>query len=366
MSIGRETPPVSLNKLIAGQTSLQKVRMIGGTVTINEPLPRTLTSVILSGLQVFGDGTAFKTFGHLPPSVTEFHCNTLNGPLQEFKFLNEDLKAAFELVFPRLTLESAETLIGATHGICTPGPPNLDELRRVTSITHGMRDDYLNSVNFPVWRQRPSQWHIARILAHAESEQIALREINSRRLRLLRRPSGDAFEMGVDYQFNCLRMVELGLCNGLDIPPSGFSNPRLPLSVIHQLTVVRVHALSVDQFRRLVTANELVCLERIDIVTSTRVNEVLGIIHAHRHNLPRLEQVFIDHRWSGPLGELMYEKLSWNTNLVWTPQVNCFVYHVRNAWPPEQMSTLKVFGMCVLALFAVVFFRIIHDRCAGV
>jgi hypothetical protein len=295
LTMGGGYYPVDLAVMCRRHKSLTSLVVNCGLTRISRPLPATLGNLHLNSLSLNLEDTLLKTFERLPPDIRIFTCTFFTRAGSTIAPLSVgDAEAALRLVVPRVTLKSAETLIGAVlrSDVCF----SQDFVRFVanTCEAHGLRDSYLQWKNLRTFKRDLSSMHAAYIMDHAVSEEAALRIIDDRHWSPDDATFSSSNAMMVSYWHQWRRMLELGLINVMHLAHDLRGNHILPTEAIFNLVTMRVNAVAIDAFRQLVKFNKLVCLEKIELVWHSTVTDVVLLaIHQYRANLPRLEKVVL-------------------------------------------------------------------------
>jgi hypothetical protein len=279
-------------RLFPALTSLTTVNVTIGWQS--NPLPSSLTQLSVDTLDIPIGKTLAGTFSLFPPSLTNFSCKTLDGPTRNGRVALDDLKATFELVCPKFTLESIEGLLVHARRICMPLDirmlPSLGEVAQ----RHGLRDDYFSLENrqvFPLRLGSVDLLHMAHILDCAETEETAVRIISGRRRRL---NGMDDIELDdyPAYVKHWQRLLELGFTNVLEVPSFGLPGmPVLSPQAISNLVRLDLLASSIAVFESIISNNVLASLEEIRLLAYSWVESTLLHIYKHRQNMPNLERI---------------------------------------------------------------------------
>jgi hypothetical protein len=239
--------------------------------------------------------TLLETFKRLPPNLRAFTCFFFTRSSGAVAPLDAgDTEAALRLIIPRLTLKSAEILMGAAMRSSVHFSQDFSRFISGVLESHGLRVGYLQWKNLDTLNWDVSSPQMAHVLDNAVSEEAALRVIKRRCQPPIDTTYSPNNEMSGSYKRHCYRMLELGLTNVLHVPYDLGRLFALSQQSIFNLVTMRIDAIAIDSFKRLVQFNKLVCLEKIEVLWESPVTDVVLLtIHQYRANLPRLEQVVL-------------------------------------------------------------------------
>jgi hypothetical protein len=180
--LSHDSPMIELATLVEHQRGLTTLKVRSGLVTMNFPLPPSLTHLAICHLQMTDGKTAVDTFRNLPLSVRHFTCQSLCDAYDcgSFAATIDDLERAFKSVFPRLSLESVESLLDSANGRAKLWSPEFRDGLKQVCLQHGM-DDYYWSTR--PWRENGRKLDAnlaACILSSTPCELVAMQEIDSR------------------------------------------------------------------------------------------------------------------------------------------------------------------------------------------
>jgi hypothetical protein len=317
---------IDLGAFTDRQKGLTSLKIDGGTSTINCPLPPSLSSLNVACLYITRGKTPLDAFCHCPPSLTRFKCVTMEGPGHRGTDTPLDgIDEAFLYLLPRLTLDSIENLLHATYNPHWDG--NFDAQMKQLCVDRGLYDDYF-SHEVDAGRGQLDASRAALLLHSARTEEIALQHINSRKKQ---RPFMRDDDLWADdlYERYCVRMLELGVTNAINLPEEMKDTHVLSMDAIHQLMVMQVDpAEAVGSMRRVIGNNKLVCLETIEILRGDGLERALRTIHDHRRNLPRLECVTLPGGSTSLVNGKTKILFANDMNLYFEPHRRRFVYRV--------------------------------------
>jgi hypothetical protein len=282
---------IDLGAFTDRQRQLTSLKIKDATSTIDSPLPPKLTSLNVNYLYITQGRTVVETFRHVPPSLTHFRCKVLDGHGRRgpVGLGTDDVYKAFWSLFPRLNLESVESLLGSHHSMVWS--VDFKEKMRQLSIDHELHCNYFE---VPVRKRggRLGANHAATIMKFARTEEVAVRLINGRKRR--REFSRNEESWHMTYRDYCIKMLELGIADSINLPVDLQALDSLSIAAIHQLVNLQIHPTFGERsLTHIVANNTLVCLETIEIIDESWFLNTLLNIHEHRRNLPRLERVII-------------------------------------------------------------------------
>jgi hypothetical protein len=312
------------------QTNLTSLGFRYCVTRITQPLPSSLTCIMLDTLDVPIGCTALGTFSLLPPLLKHFSCNQLIGPMPGKVFPPGDLEAAFRLVLPRLTLESIEQLLRAAPVWVAQCSVKFLMLVEALGIRHGMKLGYLTSKHLPKRRAELGRHHAALILDKAQSQEVALEIIRERTDVAIKRPFYEAavHSRKSPYKRQCIALLELGLTDELDLWADFLQEGILSLEAIHHLVSVNIHNRTTEAFIRLIERNDLVCVERIEVFGDVSLVRILTAIHANRRRLPRLEEIGVKRHALFVTPHDLADKLADDMRLIFSSSQGRFMYCV--------------------------------------
>jgi hypothetical protein len=320
---------------------------------------------MLDVLQITNGSTVLETFRSLPQSLSNFTFNSLYGPSADGMTEDEDAEQAFFHICPQLTLDSLEYMTGVISRILESPSREFDSVLSTTAIERGLDDNYLLLCDVPTYRRMISRGDMALLLESAESEEIALDAIKMRQRNSTELFYGDPDELVLPpYDSKCIRLLELGLTNVLDLSSTMPMDDALSAEAINNLVVIRVHPSAIRMLRHLVSTNKLACLKRVEVDYAVSAEQVLDVLHYFRCNLPRLDEVIL-HRYHDTLAleDELLDKLATDMRLFLLSDEARFFYSVeaesayRRARNPRRvakrvMSTVFIAGCFAYVMFA--------------